>query len=411
MAKAPNPFNPNQPIDPDYFEGRMDEIKKALAALVQTRNGKTQHILVTGDRGIGKTSLAIYTRFVAMRPNEILKTDFEFATAYYTVERGQSLADVCEGLTSKLLESVGGNIAQKCFEKLKNLKLHFGVHVPGLGEIGVEPEREKHVKTRLYGDFEKAVKESWDTIKETKNGILLILDEVHNLGTFEGVGSFFKVVSEAWAVDGYRNLMFLVVGLPNIAVDISQDDPSAPRIFTYVELTRMTETESLAVIQRCLSETPKKIDDAAAKWLVKTSGGYPFFLHQIAYDSFDTDTDDRITIEDAASGVLQSLVQFERMFFGKLYKSVEGKQKQKIVDSLAEHFSAPQGATALEKELKIKNIHQYLRPLEKDGIVEKTTGGYRLSSELLSIYVQIFKTIPRLKRQQQYEKKEPKTPA
>lgn len=99
-------------------------------------------------------------------------------------------------------------------------------------------------------------------------------------------------------------------------------------------------------------------------------------------------------------GVVTSLTQFERMFFGKLYKSVEGKQKQKIVDELANHFESPQSASSLEKNLKIKNIHQYLRPLEKEGIITKISNGYRLSSELLSIYVQIFKTIPRLTQQQ-----------
>jgi hypothetical protein len=134
--------------------------------------------------------------------------------------------------------------------------------------------------------------------------------------------------------------------------------------------------------------------------LIKVSGGYPFFLHQISYDAFEVDTDNVINLSDAAAGVLKSLTQFERMFFGKLYKSVEGKQKQKIVDELAEYFDNPQPASALEKKLKIKNIHQYLRPLEKDGIVEKAAKGYRLWSELLSIYVQIFKTIPRIKKQQ-----------
>lgn len=48
-----------------------------------------------------------------------------------------------------------------------------------------------------------------------------------------------------------------------------------------------------------------------------------------------------------------------------------------------------------EKALKIKNVHQYLKPLEESGIVERVDKRYRLSSELLSIYVHLFKTLPR----------------
>jgi hypothetical protein len=394
MVASPNPFNPNQPIDPNYFEGRMDEVHKAIGALLQTRNSKTQHLLIAGERGIGKTSLALYTRHVAMEPNQTLKTDFRFASAFYTVERGQNLTQVCEGLASRLLGSVETGVAQKCLEKLKTLKLHFGVHVPGVGQISVDPVDEKQSSTRLYGDFEKAVREFWDEIKESYNGILLILDETHNLDSPEGLGAFFKVVSESWTVDNYRNIMFVVVGLPKVAADISDDDPSAPRIFAYVELSPMTESESLAVIARCLSGTNKTIDEDAAKYIVRNSGGYPFFLQQLGYDAFNQDTDNRIDKSDAYLAVIQSLIHFDRMVFGRMYRSVEGKQKQKIVDALADHFDFPLSAKELEKQLRIKNIHQYLKPLEEQGIVQKVAARYRLSSRLLSTYVGIFKAAP-----------------
>ncbi|MGA7793277.1 MAG: ATP-binding protein [Candidatus Acidiferrales bacterium] len=389
MAIPSNPFTPNAPIDPRYFAGRLSEITKIQAALNQTRHGKTQHILLTGERGIGKTSLATYTRWIAEEPNETLETDFKFATAYYTVERDQSLVDVCRGLTSKLLANIDKGIAQSCIEKLKGLKLHFAIHVPGIGELKVDPGETEEAQSRLYGDFEKAIEKAWDELKAAYNGILLIVDEIHNLRTFEGSGSFFKVVSEAWAVDGYRNAMFTVIGLPNVPVDISADDPSAPRVFSYVELTRLTTEESLSIIQKCLEDSGKTIESDAARTVASWSGGFPYFLHQLGYDAFEADTDEIITTHDVNNGLIKSLVQFERMFFGKLYKSVEGKQKQKIVDELSQYFTSPRTATELTKKLKIPNLHQYLKPLQKDGIIEKVNSRYRLSSQLLSIYVQL----------------------
>lgn len=388
MAAPGNPFTPNSPIDPEYFAGRIDEVMKIQAALNQTRHGRTQHILLTGERGIGKTSLGLFARFIAQKPNEILKTEFRFATAYYTVERDQSLVDVCRGLTTKLLQNVEQGLAKKCTERLKNLKLHFAIHVPGVGEITVDPEKAPDTRARLYADFEKAIEEAWDELKSTYNGILLVVDEIHNLKTFDGAGSFFKVVSEAWAVDGYRNAMFAVIGLPDVPANISKDDPSAPRIFSYVELKRMTTDECLNIVRGCLAKSEKRIEDEAAIRIAARSGGFPYFLHQLGYDAFETDRDGIIDAQDLDQGFSASLLQFERMFFGDLYKSVEGKQKQKIVDELAGNYSNPQTAKHLAKVLGIQNVHQYLKPLEKDGIVEKIKSNYRLSSELLSIYVQ-----------------------
>jgi AAA ATPase domain len=395
MAKLVNPFIPNQPIDPDYFGGRLEEVNKVTSALNQTRHGKTQNILIAGERGIGKTSLAFFARHAAENPNFIRDSDFRFATAYYTIERGQTLEDVCAGLTSKLLEKIDTGLASACIEKLKSLKLHFGVHVPGIGEIKVDPSSEGKEKTRLFADFEKAVEEAWDTVKDTHNGILFVIDELHNLSSFDGVGSFFKVVTESWAADGYRNAMFLVIGLPHIPAQISLDDLSAPRVFSFVELKRMTQEESVAILNRCLASSDKKIDNSSLATIAKWAGGFPYFLHQLGYDAFDVDSDGVIDVDDVASGLIKSLTHFERMSFGQMYKSVEGKQKQKIVDALAETFDKPKTAMELQKKLSIKNIHQYLKPLEKDGIVELVDKRYRLSSELLSIYVRLFKNIPR----------------
>lgn len=231
--------------------------------------------------------------------------------------------------------------------------------------------------------------EAWDELRNSYNGVLLIVDELHNLETFDGVGSFFKVVSEAWAVDGYRNAMFAAIGLPDVPTKIAEDDPSAPRVFSYVELKRMTSQECLDIMNSCIANSGTSIEHDAALDIATWSGGFPYFLHQLAYDSFEKDSDGVITQVDVMNGLFASLVQFERMSFGELYKSVEGKQKPKIVDELSQAFSRPRTTTDLAKVLKIKNVHQYLGSLEKAGIVEKVKSRYRLSSELLSIYVQL----------------------
>ncbi|MFZ3331820.1 MAG: hypothetical protein WA197_14385 [Candidatus Acidiferrales bacterium] len=84
----------------------------------------------------------------------------------------------------------------------------------------------------------------------------------------------------------------------------------------------MTDEESIAVLKRCLSETSKTMTDDAALYLAQSSGGVPYFLHQLGYDAIQVDDDGVIDKKDANLGLITSLIQFERMFFGKMYKSV-----------------------------------------------------------------------------------------
>ncbi len=53
-----NPFRPGKPItDPELFAGRREELSLLVDALYQTGTGNARHIIVTGARGIGKSSL------------------------------------------------------------------------------------------------------------------------------------------------------------------------------------------------------------------------------------------------------------------------------------------------------------------------------------------------------------------
>jgi hypothetical protein len=65
MATRTNPFRPNSPVSPGMFVGRLDELGALEQSLVQTRAGQPKHFMVTGERGIGKTSLLNYLRWVA----------------------------------------------------------------------------------------------------------------------------------------------------------------------------------------------------------------------------------------------------------------------------------------------------------------------------------------------------------
>jgi Cdc6-like AAA superfamily ATPase len=60
-----NPFRPNSIVTPGMFSGRYDEMKAIEQALFQTKHGNPKHFIVSGERGIGKSSLFLYVDLVA----------------------------------------------------------------------------------------------------------------------------------------------------------------------------------------------------------------------------------------------------------------------------------------------------------------------------------------------------------
>ena len=57
-ARVAEVFTPGAPIDSlDLFAGRIEQIKDVLTAVVQ----RGQHLVLYGERGVGKTSLAKFS--------------------------------------------------------------------------------------------------------------------------------------------------------------------------------------------------------------------------------------------------------------------------------------------------------------------------------------------------------------
>src|SRR5438093_1177605 len=103
-----NPFRPGSPVPPGMFTGRLSEIATLEKALFQTKNGNPQHVLITGERGIGKSSLLLYLDAVAggglPLPNgEALK----FATLRFEPDASDHLGDLVRRLAQGLTKLDG----------------------------------------------------------------------------------------------------------------------------------------------------------------------------------------------------------------------------------------------------------------------------------------------------------------
>lgn len=59
-----NPFKPGSIVTPGMFAGRLDEVIALEKSLFQTKHDNGQHFWLSGERGIGKSSLLYFLQMV-----------------------------------------------------------------------------------------------------------------------------------------------------------------------------------------------------------------------------------------------------------------------------------------------------------------------------------------------------------
>ena len=106
-----DPFFPNRPVqDPNRFGGRINQLEEVIDSLFQTLNGNPTHSIITGERGIGKSSLLFQTQLLAQGNNKLSEKfgidkgveKFDFITAWVDGGSGQTLENLLQSIFTEL---------------------------------------------------------------------------------------------------------------------------------------------------------------------------------------------------------------------------------------------------------------------------------------------------------------------
>ena len=98
-SKGRSPFFPDQPVPANLFVGRAAQIEHIMIRGVgQVAAGKPVYMFLEGEYGIGKTSLACATQWLAER-------DYGLLGIYATLDRAESLDDVGAAVLKATLRS------------------------------------------------------------------------------------------------------------------------------------------------------------------------------------------------------------------------------------------------------------------------------------------------------------------
>lgn len=280
-----NVFTPAQEIkDIDRFAGRDDELL-ALSTALQSDGAQ---IVLYGQRGVGKSSLARQLAKLATNDDELISRlkqppfePLDFLPIYISCD--DSIVDI-ERLLLRLLSDEDGLapwVPFKVVEKKSSGEIgtKFSVKVIELGgkKTDAITERVQEIESDIVSVFTTACRAVVKT-GVAKHGLLIIVDEFDRIKNRSGLASLLKTL-------GPEGVTFALVGVATTVQDLVTEHESVARQLAdgSVHVKPMRDDELQEIFDRAENLLEKKhtFSAEARSWIIKISRGHPFYVHLV----------------------------------------------------------------------------------------------------------------------------------
>jgi hypothetical protein len=276
-----NPYAPGAGTPPPALVGRDRIIDGAEIGLRRVAIGRSsQHQLLTGLRGVGKTVLlgklaavAEHVGFRVIRLEAVGGDDTirsllrQARRIVEDLERGPKVARALRSIESVSLTLAGA-----------------GVRVDRRAAAAADREALADVVTDLAA-----------AAGEHGVGVMLGIDEAQMLAD----GDLRRILAGVHRCSqDALPLWCLLAGLPNLVGDVAKAATYAERMFTVADLGPLSPEQVVAAVATPAEEIGVTWAEAATDEIVDRSDGFPFFVQTWAYHTWNAATDEPISAAD-----------------------------------------------------------------------------------------------------------------
>ncbi len=352
----------------------------------QAAHGNVRHGLITGDSGVGKSSLSSQlqgiargeTSYLSLLPHEYEGLHFNFVVAEYTAQDGHSIIDIVNGLLDELdraQQKKAASLKVKTTIDLKLLKFEL--------DDAARPPQD------LVASFIDQLCEAWDKLSDHFDGILLVIDELDRIASNYGVPTFFKTVTEMMTKRELESVILLPVGISTVEETLKQGHQSVPRIFKKIKLMPLDSMESLGVIDRALNDSHVSIEATVAAEIARLARGIPNQIHLLGSAAFDATEEAKINEESLIAGI-NVVIADQRDYLEKLWDLTGEGTKRSIAIAMSEYPEENVPLRFIEEKLPFPSatLTSFITTLKKLGIVVSVSRGlYKFNEPLFKYYV------------------------
>lgn len=347
MDRANNPFAPGAGHQPPELAGRDKIIEDASVALARIIKGRPDrgHILL-GLRGVGKTVLLNRIERVAI--------ELGYHVALIEAPEEKPLAELLlprlKGILIKLSrQERAKDLALRGLGVLRSFASAFKITLGGV-EIEVNPEEGVADSGDLETDLPAMLLAAGEAAAAAGSGVAILIDEVQYLSTTD-----LSALIVAMHRVSQRNqpVVFFGAGLPQIAKLAGDAKSYAERLFRYPPVDKLDDTAAEAAIRKPIEEEGAAIQPEAVRLICDRTQGYPYFLQEWGYHSWDTAPHSPITADDVEAAGIDATNRLDEDFFRVRFDRLTDREKD-YMRAMAELGPGPHRSGDIAAQLKIE---------------------------------------------------------
>jgi hypothetical protein len=363
MDPSHNPFAPGAGTPPPELSGRAGLLSRAATALGRVQNGRSEKgMILVGLRGVGKTVLL----------NEIRRQAEEahYKTCRIEAHEGKGLPALLVPQLRRVLLELDrmASLSTQVKKSLRVLKSFMNGFKTRIGEVELSLDIDAETGAADSGDLETDLPELMVALgraaQARQAALALFIDEIQYFQPAEL--SALIMAMHRMAQDRLPVILF-AAGLPQVVALFGNSKSYAERLFDFPEIGALNIAETVDALEKPARAEQVSFAQPALAMIFEKSRGYPFFLQEWGYHSWNKAPASPITNADVAAAsqvVMQSLDQgFFRVRFDRLTP-----REKRYLRAMAELGEGPYRSGEIAKQLGKKSSD--LGTL-RDGLIGK----------------------------------------
>ncbi len=318
-----NPFSPGAGSPPPELVGRDPILSQARVLLGRVAAGRPEKsLLLTGLRGVGKTVLL----------NEIER--MAQATAYRTISveasenkrLGVLLVPYLRKVLFELNRMAGaGDKAKRALAVLRSFigSIKVSIDEVNIG-LDIEPERGAADSGDLEIDLPDLFIAIGEAAEERHTAVAVLIDEVQYF-TQKELGALIMAMHKVQ--QRQLPIVLLGAGLPILPGMAGDSKSYAERLFNFPNIGALAQDDATKALREPAQLAGVTFTDEALAEIFRLTKGYPYFLQEWGYQSWNVADASPITLDTVHRATATVIPRLDQNFFRVRYERLTPSEK------------------------------------------------------------------------------------